>query len=1224
MALQSFLHQWSNENRISSSGSSRYEIDGEQVSSAEYAHRLAKENILIKAKNFLVFQGDVEAIAAQSSKDLSKLIEQISGSLQFKAEYERLKLEQETTADESSITFNKKRGFNAEIKQYKAQAHEADRFNQLLQDRDNAVLKHVLWKLYHLEKDAKRKTSEMTELGSQLEIQKREAARTQQVLEEAGEEYALQNREKQKLERRIKKREKVIADKNTGLLPVEEKITITNANLIRYQKRINEVQVDCDRQNEAVSKLQRDLNVVTKALEKFEAEAQQQAQMAGMDLSADDIAEYERLKSAYARQANVQQSDLENLQRQLKTEEDKLKGFESKYSQLRTQEARLAEELEELKSQVSQSQSQVDQDTQDLEAKRKELGELISERQSRSMKETNLQEKLKECVGALMQYNAHQRESQKERKLREDVATLKRLIPGVKGLVYDLCRPKQRKYETAIATVLGKDFNSVIVDSFQTAQDCINYLKEQRSGVATFIPIESVVYKPVNNSLRGISDQVRLAVDTVDYEPSLEAAIHYVCGSAIVCDDLNVAKYVRWTKGIDVKAVTLDGAVIHKAGLMTGGKVENKNAQQWADDKVQSLRKLKEKLTTELSELSRSKHGNKEELLQVDISGLQMKLSYENEKLSGLQHTLDGREPELSHVRSQIRALDPQIAHTKVRVCEMERKTNSLQTKVGRIEDEIFGEFCSRIGVANIREYERAQSGLLNELAQRRLGYATQTSRLKNQLQFETERLNDTKARIQNLENSKNRDSVLLGQLESERQALKDQIAQVEEEIQEIAARLEDKQTDSTELLNKVGTARDRVTQTQREVDATRKKITSVQEEVEKITSGRIKTLRNCKIEGIELPLRSGSLDELQLDEVYVGAVVGNDIAPTQQEEDVEMTGTEPNDVAAVLTSLVVDFAMLDREAKERSGEEMGEELEREIQTLSSSLERMVVNTRANERLEDAKQRLTQVDREFESIRQQARTAKEKFERVKQQRYELFDKAFKHISGCIDKIYKELTRTKSFPLGGTAYLGLEDEEEPYLDGVNYNAMPPMKRFCDMELLSGGEKTMAALALLFAIHSYHPSPFFVLDEVDAALDNANVNNIARYILQHAGPGFQFIVISLKNGLFENSHALVGIYRNQDENTSQALTLGLQDYDWVWLFFHFIFVLLLFLLLLLMPLLSWLLLFGFLFDRLPWRRWREETWWMVKVWQIMLQFAPYRVELLLVRWLFCVRG
>jgi structural maintenance of chromosome 1 len=99
----------------------------------------------------------------------------------------------------------------------------------------------------------------------------------------------------------------------------------------------------------------------------------------------------------------------------------------------------------------------------------------------------------------------------------------------------------------------------------------------------------------------------------------------------------------------------------------------------------------------------------------------------------------------------------------------------------------------------------------------------------------------------------------------------------------------------------------------------------------------------------------------------------------------------------------------------------------------------------------------------------------------------------------------------------------------------------MKRFRDMDQLSGGEKTIAALALLFAIHSYHPSPFFVLDEVDAALDNANVAKVAKYIRNNAKPGFQFVVISLKSSLFVQSEALVGIYRDQEENSSKCLTL-----------------------------------------------------------------------------------
>src|ERR1700712_5841577 len=108
-------------------------------------------------------------------------------------------------------------------------------------------------------------------------------------------------------------------------------------------------------------------------------------------------------------------------------------------------------------------------------------------------------------------------------------------------------------------------------------------------------------------------------------------------------------------------------------------------------------------------------------------------------------------------------------------------------------------------------------------------------------------------------------------------------------------------------------------------------------------------------------------------------------------------------------------------------------------------------------------------------------------------------------------------------------------------------MPPLKRFRDMEHLSGGEKTMAALALLFAVHSYQPSPFFVLDEVDAALDNANVAKLVGYIRRNAGPGMQFIVISLKAGLFEGSETLVGVMRDQGVNSSKTLTLDVSFVD-----------------------------------------------------------------------------
>ena len=134
------------------------------------------------------------------------------------------------------------------------------------------------------------------------------------------------------------------------------------------------------------------------------------------------------------------------------------------------------------------------------------------------------------------------------------------------------------------------------------------------------------------------------------------------------------------------------------------------------------------------------------------------------------------------------------------------------------------------------------------------------------------------------------------------------------------------------------------------------------------------------------------------------------------------------------------------------------------------------------------------------------------------------------------------------PLGGTAYLSLEDTSDPFLHGITYHAMPPSKRFRSMDQLSGGERTLAALALLFSIHQYRPSPFFVMDEIDAALDNVNVTRVADFIRERSEEnGFQFVVISLKDTFYEKANGLVGILRDRDLECSRSVTLNLDELD-----------------------------------------------------------------------------
>jgi structural maintenance of chromosome 1 len=182
-----------------------------------------------------------------------------------------------------------------------------------------------------------------------------------------------------------------------------------------------------------------------------------------------------------------------------------------------------------------------------------------------------------------------------------------------------------------------------------------------------------------------------------------------------------------------------------------------------------------------------------------------------------------------------------------------------------------------------------------------------------------------------------------------------------------------------------------------------------------------------------------------------------------------------------------------------------------------------------------------------DKAKENAIKAAQAFSKIKAKRTKCFMEAYNHIEESLKTIYTDMTKSSKHPLGGNAYLSLDDIEEPYKGGLKFNAMPPMKRFRDMEQLSGGEKTVAALSLLFAIHSFHPAPFFVMDEVDAALDNINLRKVCNYICQRSRSDFQCIVISLKDMFYEHSDSLIGIYRDMNINSSNTLTLDLTKYD-----------------------------------------------------------------------------
>ncbi|TFK73385.1 condensin complex subunit SMC1 [Pluteus cervinus] len=1128
--------EWKFQRTISTTGASEYRLNNKVATYSSYNEALVGHNILVKAKNFLVFQGDVEAIASQSSKDLTRLIEQISGSLELAGEYEKAKEAQERATENATFNFTKRRGIAGEIKQYKEQKGEAEKFEALCQERDDLILRRTLFKLYHIERAIEENVEKIQNQNKALVGLREEQRKRDKALENARTEQAKARTTVLQKEKNIKKAEKVLEGKRPELVAVEAQIAHATRKLNNAEKAKEDVTRNLQTLQVKVDGLQSELTSVQQAANQAQ-EAQRRAAQQTLALSEEALAEYQQLKAQASVLAVDERQSLQTLKREEKVLgrslaqlRERAQGYQEQ-RETRSKEAQaLSEKKKELEEKIKGLQN-------DLSNVRQELDNQQAERTRISNLEAEAEEKLTKIYQDLLQAGVDRNESEKEARFRETLASLQRVFPGVRGRVRDLCKASLKKYEVAVSVVLGRNNDAIIVDEEKTAIDSIEYLRNQRAGQATFIPLNTIQVKPINDKFRSFAKGARLAVDIIQCEPVVERAIHHACGNAIVCDTLEIARSICYDKGQEVKAVTVDGTIIHKSGLITGGKTQNA-ARKLTDHDVQGLIRRRDELMAHLRDLSKQKpRGKADENLIADVSRLESAITVARDELNGSTSRLNGWRDELKHLEREIKTVTPELQKAESSYANVHDQIEALSSIINEADDNVFGAFCQKIGVSTIREYEERQLKAAQEESEARLRFDNQIARLTHQLEFESEGLNSAQGRLTNLDNIVTHEQNTIGQLEQQQTAISGDISQQENRITELKEDLKTHQAELEEKNKNVDDVKRVAGKASKVLDHALKEVATCNDEIVKLGLERSTTYRKCRLEEINLPLLAGVLRNVPMEE-NLREEVAMDI-------DGEEDGTRPKTTPTY--GIDVDFDLLDEEEKEDGSAEAAAEFDGSIVKLNGEIERMAPNMKAMDRLEDVEAKLADTEREADKARKDSKSARDQFNDVKKRRCDLFNKAYSHIADRIDQVYKDLTKGKASPMGGVAYLSLEDSEEPYNGGIKYHAMPPMKRFRDMEQLSGGEKTVAALALLFAIHSYQPAPFFVLDEVDAALDNTNVAKIANYIRTHASDTFQFIVISLKGSLYERGNSLVGIYRDQDVNSSRTLTLDLTQYD-----------------------------------------------------------------------------
>lgn len=848
---------------ITSQGSSEYRINDRVVTAGQYNEALETENILIKARNFLVFQGDVEAIAAQSPQDLTRLIEQISGSLEYKAEYERLQSEADQAAENSNFQLQRRRGINSEIKQYQEQKREAESFQKKTDERDNAIVTHILWKLYHFQQVMDESSTKIQDHQENLKEFRRNVESFEKKLEAARREQANAAKEVHKVERDIKRQEKEIEENENSLVPIEEKVQQTSSQADTIRKRIDTVRKERDEQRKLITKIEKDLATVQKAQKQFEDQWKETMKKQGKELSDADRKEYNSLRAQALNKSSENQAKLENLNRQLKTDEVTVNSLKGKVDGYQAAVEKLEAEVAAIQERKSNTEATVKQLSSEMDAKKKEFNQVQSERVRTNQKRTELDEKLQEVLRKLLEADDGRRQNDRETRMKEMVTSLKRIYPGVKGRVGELCKPKQKKFDEAVITALGRDFDSVVVDTEKTGVECVQYLKDQRFPPMTFIPLDNIKVNAANTAVKGISG-ARLTIDAIDFDSSLERAMSYACGGSIVCDTLDIAKHVCYDRRIQVKAVTLEGFVIHKAGLMTGGRGPEKGKRRFEEHDVQNLQKMADKFRDEIEKLPRAdRRGTAEETLQNELAGLDQRLAFANSELTAFNQNLASKKKELEHVKRQLKEWQPKFRDENNKLQKTRTAVEKFKTAIAEVEDKIFADFCKRLGYSDIRAYEAQQGSLEQEAHEKRTQFDLQKSRLESNKSWETSRQNDTESRLHNLEDRLKRLSADIESYQAEKEEIEEALGNLQDNLTALQEQLDEYKAELTKRTEKVNAAKAEVQKRSKDIESRQKAISALETEVQKNSAGKFALLRRCRLEQINVPLTSGSLDNL-------------------------------------------------------------------------------------------------------------------------------------------------------------------------------------------------------------------------------------------------------------------------------------------------------------------------------------------------------------------------
>ena len=1047
----------------------------------------------------IIGQGRIDEILSRKSEDRRQVFEEAAGIVKFKARKEEADKKLQRTLENLERVDDILDELTKRLKPLEEQSRNARVYLEL-----STELKDLDLNLFLIRSDRAR--ARLSELESEL-------LTVQTILADTESNLTDKTTRRDETQNRIDQLEEAITKARTELMECAEHVhesqkkisalqsrretrSENRQRIVREQEEAQErlaeiekdharIQADVEKQHSLIADAEQILRATQEAAEKAQAKEKE----------AD--AALEAQKAAVIDQMN-RLSDVRNDKTRLNTMqaqmETRLTEIEESGGALQEQEAALREALIAVEKQL-ETENQHQQQCQEKLAQARQASDEADtayanlradvEKQSADMQAAASRHNvLTEMTRDMEGYNMAVRRAMTYAKQRG--------LTGVKGVLAQLMTVPQA-YETAIDMALGAAQQNIVTDTEETAKELINYLRQNRLGRATFLPMSAIrgktLYGNERNALK-LPGCLGVASELVQCAPEYRGIVENLLGRTVIADNLDHGIPIMRAGNHAFRLVTLEGDVMHSGGSMTGGSAQSKVSNLLSRER--ELKELTAKLQTGRAELDKCRQ---------ELTQRQQTAQEKRQKVSDAVNALHQQEIAVAREQARRESVSADLNTHLQRMQETEQARVQLHQSLEDIRQQLETIEHQRTGAQGDQSaMEQKTIEMQNALVKARAEASAENDRLM----VRTLQLSDLRHGLSDLERD-----------EAHAQQDQAQILREQERREQLLHEM-----DELDAIDENDMKREEAESARRQKEQLRQE--SAAQDIEQRRSQAQSDLRDI-LSDMENLHEAYNRDSEKLHKT--------ELAKARIEGDQKNLQNRIWDTYKLTYAGAEEFRRTPFDEKE--SDRRAAELQGQIRALGT------VNVGAVEEYAETKARVDDLTTQQQDLKRAEMDLRELIERLLIQMRSTFVENFSKMQG-----YFAETFTRLFG-GGHAELKLMDPDDPLNCGIEVNAQPPGKKLQLLSLLSGGERALTAIAILFAMLKLKPTPFCILDEIEAALDDANIGYYADYLKEYS-KGTQFIVVTHRKGTMERCNSLFGVAM-EEQGVSRMVSVSLQDYQ-----------------------------------------------------------------------------